>query len=187
VAVNLMIPGSIRKLALVLLVSSAWAQKKPPAPKAPNPKAHPERSPGGGPPAPHRASEVQIDKLAKMNPAERQKALAALPAERRQKLESRLSKLDNLTPEERARRESQLEKFNSLPPDQQLRVRQLSKKIQALPDDRRQAVRRELSILRNIPDDERAKRIGSPEFQKRFSAEEQEILRDSPSLVPEHF
>lgn len=171
----------------LLLIPAAWGEKKPPVPKTPVPKSKPERGPGGGPPAPRRASEEQIDKLSKMSPTDRQKALSTLPTERREKLETRLNKLDNMTPAERARRETQLQKFNSLPEGQQVRVRELAKKLQSLPDDRRVAVRRELTILRNLPEDEREKRVGTAEFQKRFSPEEQEILKDSPALVPGRF
>jgi hypothetical protein len=174
-------------ISSVVAISPSLAEKKPPPPKTPEAKAKPERTPGGGPAAPHRASDTQIEKLSRMSPAERQKALQNLPPDRRQKLETRLDKLDNLTPAERARREKQLERFKSMPPEQQVRVRQLAKKLQALPDDRRVAVRRELAILRNIPEDQREKRINSPNFQKRFSPDEQEILRDSPALVPEHY
>lgn len=177
----------------VLFLCPSWAQQTktpPPAktpPAKPAPKVHPDRLPGGNVPKARPTVDEQLEKLSKMTPAEREKALSILPEARRQRLQDRLTKLDSLPPEERERRQIQLERFNKLPLDQQQRVRELAKKVQALPDDRRPVVRRELTILRNLPEDQREKRISDPSFQKRFSPEEQEILRDSPSLVPQHF
>jgi hypothetical protein len=169
--------------ALVLVVPASWGQKPPKPKNQPAPKTHPNTGPGGGPPAPRRASDEQVDKLAKMSPAEREKALSSLPPERRVRIETRLEKLKNMTPEQKA----QLEKFHSLPPEQQQKVRQLSQRIQALPADRKMAVQKELKSLKSMPDDEREKRVNSPDFQKKFSPDEQEILREAPRVVPQNF
>jgi len=88
-----------------------------------------------------------------------------------------------LSPQAKARQE----KFRSLPPETQQRIRELSQKIKALPDDRKIAVRRELARLKNMPEDQREKRLNGPAIQRNFSPQEQEILRDSPKLLPENF
>jgi hypothetical protein len=174
-------------IPLVLALSVCLAAAGQPAGKnlsrpANPPKPRPERGPGGGPPAPRRQTDVQIEKLQKMTPGERQKALASLPPERRARIETRLENLQKLTPEQKAKLQDRLEKLRSLTPDQQKRVRQAGQKLQVLPDDRKPIVRRELQTLQNMPDDQRNARMNSPAFQQKFSPDEQKILRDSSLL-----
>jgi hypothetical protein len=170
---------------VVLMVPGVFAQHVPHPATRPAPKAKGGAS--GGMQAPHRASDQQIDTLEKMTPAARQKALEALPPDRRQKIEARLVHLQKLTPDERAQLRDRLEKFNNLSPGQQKEVRQLAQKVRALPDNRRPVVKRELEALRNLPEAERESRVNSPEFKKKFSGDEQEILRQSSNLLPDQF
>jgi hypothetical protein len=166
---------------LLLAVAVSAAEKPPKGPSAP--KAHPNSGPGGGPAAPKRARFEQIEHLSKMSPDQREKALANVPRERRARIEAGLAKW-NRTPEEI---KAQEEKFKSLPPEQQKRIRDLSDRIRALPHDRKLAVTQELNHLRNMPDEQRQKRLNSPDLQNRFSADEQEILRETPGLLPQYF
>jgi hypothetical protein len=171
-------------ITAIFVSTVAYAQHGPHAatrPSAPKPKG----GAGSGMQAPRRASDEQISKLEKMTPAERQKALEALPPGRRQNIESRLVHLQKLSPEERAQLQDRLQKFKNLPPDQQKVVRQLARKLSNLPDNRRPVVRRELETLRNLPEAEREARVNSPDFKKKFSGDEQEILRQSSNLLPE--
>ncbi|MCU1260137.1 MAG: hypothetical protein JWO80_3022 [Bryobacterales bacterium] len=133
------------------------------------------------------AGDQQIQKLEKMSPAERQKALEALPPDRRRNIESRLDRLQKMSPEERAQLQDRLERFKNLPPGQQKEVRQLAQQFRALPADRRPIVRRELDLLRKLPENERDARLNSPDFKQRFSGEEQKILRQSSTLLPDQF
>ena len=135
--------------------------------------------------APRPAVGAQIDRLEKMTPAERQRALEALPPDRRDAVETRLRRLQNLSPEQRAQLQERLQKFESLPPEQQKQVRQLARKLRELPDDRRPTVRRELESLRNMPEADRKSRMNSPEFKNSFSRDERDILRQSSSLLPD--
>src|SRR5450432_1716671 len=100
---------------LILAVPGALAQHVPHPATRPAPKAKGGTgAAGGGLQAPHRASDEQIDTLEKMTPAARQKALEALPPDRRQKIETRLAHLQKLSPEERAQLRDRLQKFKNL-------------------------------------------------------------------------
>ncbi len=118
-----------------------------------------------------------------MSPEQREKALAHLPPERRARVEAGIAKW-NQTP---AELKALNEKFQSLPPEQQNRIRQLSQRIKSLSPERKIAVRQELNRLRNMPEDQREKRLSSPAVQKNFSSDEQEILRETPGLLPHEY
>ena len=102
-----------------------------------------------------------LQRLAEMTPEQRQKALARLPPERRERVEQQLNRLDQLPPEQRAR---VLERYDI---------------FQGLPRDRQGVVRGELQALRKMPLRQRRARLNSPEFQQTFSPEEQRLLRES--------
>jgi hypothetical protein len=169
-------------VSVLLLAAASYAADKPAKPPkpAPAPKAHPNTGPGGGPPAPKRASDEQVEKLAQMSPAQREKALANLPPERRARIEAGIERWNKASPELKARAEM----LKTLPPEQRQKIRQLSQRIQALPPSRKMAVTQELQRLRNMPEDQRQKRLNSPAIQKNFSPAEQEILRETPGLLP---
>lgn len=83
-----------------LIVQAAFAQHGPhmATPPAPKPKKVKGGGANAGLGAPKRASDEQIEQLEKMSPADRQQALEALPADRRQKIEQRLTHLQSLSP-----------------------------------------------------------------------------------------
>jgi hypothetical protein len=182
-------PIFIPVTVLLLVAVASAADTKPPKPPKPPPppKAHSNTGPGRGPAAPKRAADQQIERLANMSPAQRERALANLPAERRTKIEAGIAQWKKATPEERARERAQAEKLRSLPPEQQKRIRQLAQRISSLPPDRKTAVQQELSRLRKMPEADREIRLNSPGIQKNFSPNEQQILRESPALLPQNF
>ncbi len=171
----------ISLVALLLIAPALAADKVPKPQKPPKPPPAPKVRPNGGPIV--HPPNPQVEKLAKMSPAEREKALASLPADKRAKLEAGLERLKNLTPAQKEK----LQKFYSLPPQQQKEVRTLALKMRALPDDRKTIVRREIVALQKMPPEEREKRVNSPGFQKKFTPEEQDILREYPTLIPENY
>jgi Protein of unknown function (DUF3106) len=179
------IPVTVLLLASIVSAADTKPPKPPKAPPAP--KAHANTGPGGGPAAPKRATDQQIEKLANMSPAQRERALANVPPERRAKIEAGIAKWNKSTPQERAQAEARAEKLRSLPPEQQKRIRQLAQKISSLPPDRKMAVRQELARLRKMPEADREIRLNSPAVQKNFSPDEQQILRESPALLPQNF
>jgi hypothetical protein len=175
---------SISGVVLLFALAASAADKPPKPPKAPPaPKAHANTGPGGGATAPRRASDEQIQKLSQMSPAQREKALSNLPPERRARVEAGIAKW-NQTP---AQLKTLNDKFQSLPPEQKKRIRQLSERVRALSPERKTAVTQELNHLRNMPEEQRQKRLNSPAVQNNFSPDEQEILRETPGLLPHNF
>ena len=125
-----------------------------------------------------------LDKLMRMSPAQRQRQLAKMTPERRVQLEKRLDQYDRLKPEQRERLLAQAETFRSMPADQQQTVRATVRRLNSLPENRRPPVRRELRLLRTMPEVQRTARMNAPQFQKRFSPEERDIIETLAKLVP---
>jgi len=163
---------------------AAYAQHVPRPLNRPAPRARPQQGGNGGLEAPRRDSEQQIDRLERMSPAERRAALEALPAERRERIEKRLSHLQRLTPEQRAQLEKRLERFQNLPSNRQAEIRRIAQDIQQLPRERKFAVRQELDTLRTLPEGERQSRLQSSTWKRQFTPQEQEILKQSSELLP---
>jgi hypothetical protein len=129
----------------------------PAIPKTPKP-------PGSRPGAKQAAKAVpadQLQKLLKMSPQDREKNLSKLPPAQRTRVENQLNNLDKMTPERRAQRLDQISRLEKLPPA------------------RRQAVTKEMQSIRQLPTvGERRAAIHSPEFEKNFSPEEQQLIRE---------
>ena len=68
--------------------------------------------------------EQLFDRLMRMTPEDREKALSQLPPKRRQQLEQRMRNFQALPPAVQTRRLDRLERLNSLPPQRQNEVRQ---------------------------------------------------------------
>lgn len=174
--------------SLLLAIAASAADNKPPKPPKPPPapKVHPN-APGSGAPLVPRRVDEQIEKLAAMNPAQREKALSAVTPERRARLQAQLDRWNKLSPEQKAQVKAEEEKFRSLPPETRKRIQDLSKRFRALPNNRKVVVLKELDHLRSMPEDQREKRLSGPAFKKNFSPEEQEILRDTPGILPQDY
>jgi hypothetical protein len=132
--------------------------KPPPPPKPAKPAAAPK---GGNNQAAKPVAADQLQKMLDMSPEDRQKTLAKLPPEQRKNVENRLNALDKMTPEKRAQQLDQTRRLESLPPARRKAVTDEMKTISDLPQG---AARRAI--------------IQSPEFQKAFSPEEQQLIRD---------
>ncbi len=168
---------------------AAIAQHVPRPLNRPAPRARPRQGDAngeaGGREVPKRDSEQQIDRLEKMSPAERRAALEALPVDRRERIEKRLSHLQRLSPEQRAQLEKRLERFQNLPSNRQAEIRKIAQSIQQLPRERKIAVRQELDTLRMLPEGERQSRLQSSTWKNQFRPQEQEILKQSSELLPQ--
>jgi hypothetical protein len=101
----------------------------------------------------------QIERLQKMTPEERERALSNLPPDRRKQVQHQLDRLDQLTPEQRQQLDERFEKLQSFPPSRQ------------------RAVRDEVTSLRKMSFSERQARLHSEEFNMQFAPEEQELIR----------
>ena len=98
-----------------------------------------------------------VERFLQMSPEDREKALAQLAPERRQQVEERLSRLQQL------------------PPDQMQRLQGVYPAFMNLRPVRRQAVRQEIQELRQMRPALRKDRLNSD--ARDFSPEEMEILR----------
>lgn len=126
-----------------------------------------------------------IDRLERMTPEERDRALSKLPPERRKRVEERLAEFDSLPPAERERLRNRLETFTQLPPERQDATRRLFARFNLLTQERRQVVREEFRRLLTMDEAGRRARIDSDESRSRFTPAEQQLLQDfSALLVP---
>ena len=129
--------------------------------------------PGFGGPA-----ETPVERWIRMSPAERERALAKLPPERRRRIQERIRQYQELSPEERQMLRQRYDRFSELPPDKQNQARALFRQFRALPEERRRAMQRELQILRSMPEVDRQKRMATEDFRNRFSPSEKLMLQD---------
>ena len=109
--------------------------------------------------APRSIPGKQIERLQKMTPEQREKALSNLPPERRQQVEQQLERLQNMRPEVRDELDRRFEKLQSFPPARQ------------------RAVRQEVQSLRGMPFEDRRARLNSEEFRQQYSSDEQDLIR----------
>lgn len=130
--------------------------------------------------------ERALERLERMTPEQRSKALANLPPQRRQEIEQKLDEFDRLPPEERLRVRNQLERMNSLPPQRQNQVRRSIRQFQDLPDDRKLLVRRELDRMAAMPDDARRAYMNTEEFRNRYTPNEQQMMQNLAEILPEN-
>jgi len=149
---------AIAALSACLVVPPGFAAQK--APKAPAQK------------------ETPVERWIRMPPAERQKALAKLPPERRRLIQERIRQYLQLSPEERQALRQGYDRFSELPPEKQNQARALFRQFRTLPEDRRRAMRQELQKLRPLSEADREKRMASEDFRNHFSPSEKLMLQD---------
>jgi hypothetical protein len=130
--------------------------------------------------------ERALERLERMTPEQRAKALANLPAERRQEIEQKLDEFDRLPPDERMRIRNQLERMNSLPAQRQNQVRRSIRQFQALPEDRRLLLRRELDRMAAMPEEARRAHMNTEEFRNRYTPNEQQMMQNLAEILPEN-
>jgi len=156
----------------VLLAVFAFGSMLAPAVAAP---ANPQQE--TAPPGPILLDNA-IDRWNRMSPEERERELAKLPPERARLIRQRLRRYNAMSPAEQQALRKRYQVFSELPPAQQAAVRERLKEFRQLPLDRRPIVHREVEQLRLLPETQRQARMNSPDFQTRFSPEEQQIIHD---------
>jgi len=139
-------------------------------------------------PGPHRGEWLRQHQ--NLSPAEQEKALRndptfrQLPPERQQQLLDRLRNFNSLPPEQRQRILDRMETFEHLPQGQRQQLRNLYGQMQTLPQDRRMAVRQAARRLSGMDPAERERVLSSPQFQQRFSPQEQNLVRGLAEMGP---
>jgi Protein of unknown function (DUF3106) len=145
--------------------------------------AAPKAAAGSGAPGSGKNKRTIVDKWNRMSPEERQKALAKLPPERRQKIEEQLNQYKNLTPEQRSQLRSRYEMFNQLPPEKQNQARGLFRQFGQMPPERQNLLRNEFETLRGMPEADRRARLNSDEFRNKYNSNEQKFLSNLSGLL----
>lgn len=125
-----------------------------------------------------------IDRWNRMSPAERERELAKLPPARARLIRQRIWRYNHMQPEERQALRQRYQTFSQLPPDKQQTVRERLREFRRVPPGRRPLVRREFEQLRLLPEAQRQTRIDSDEFRRQFSPQEQQIIRDLSTYLP---
>jgi len=141
-------------------------------------------------PGPHRGDWIRNHQ--DMSPQEQERALRNDPSfrqlspERQQQLVNRLREFNSRPPEQRQRILDRMETFEHLPQDQRQQLRSMYGQMRNLPDDRRFAVRQAVRQLGGMSPAERERMLNSPQFQRRFSPQEQNLVRGLAELEPGH-
>jgi hypothetical protein len=171
------------------LVIPAFAQPhpKPAAPGAPKVvPARPQKAPPptGGGQAENRQPDQVFEKLLRLGPEDRARALSQLPPAQRERIEERLQTFEKLPPAAQTFRREELDLLHRLPQQRQNQVRKSVKDLELLPEDRRAAVNFEMRRMALMPDDERRAHMNSEEFRNRYSPAEQQMMSNLTAILP---
>lgn len=117
-----------------------------------------------------------VERLRRMAPDQRRRALAELPPERRRATEQWLANWEKMTPEERQQLTRRYENFQKLTPQRQQELRGVYHDYQLLAPARQTVVSAEAARLRKMPESERLTELKSDAFLGRYSTAERDIL-----------
>ena len=188
--------AAIPVFAAVCLVSYADGQKARPASPPPPPRPQPHASAPRPRPAegqPKRpaseagnpaASPVALNRLLKLSPEQRTRALSSLPAPRRAQIEKKLEEYQKIPPQQRARELERYQRMHDLPPLKQQQVRASVQKLTLLPEHRRKLVQKQLNEMKSLSDADRSAMMNSEEFRSKFTPGEQQIIEDVGLITP---
>jgi DNA-directed RNA polymerase subunit F len=159
--------------------STAWAQGRRGA------MSHPPSSQRQGrAPAAERGAQTPIEEFETMPPEEQRKALDRLPSDQRQKLQERLRSFNQLPPERQRALKDLYNRLHQLPAEKQDAVRKSLNKFSQEPPERQQAMRQELRSMASMSAGERKTHVSTPEFRRKFSKKDQDIIRDMSEVLP---
>jgi hypothetical protein len=139
-------------------------------------------------PGPHRGEWLRNHQ--NLPPAEQERVLRndpgfrQLPPQRQDQLVDRLRNFNSRPPEERERILNRMRTVENLPQPERQRVRNLYGQMRELPDDRRMAVHQAARQLGAMSPAERERMLNSPQFRRRFSPQEQDLVRGLTRLEP---
>jgi hypothetical protein len=131
-----------------------------------------------------RPTENAIDRWNRMSPEERERELAKLPPERAKQIRQRIARYNQMHPEEQEALRRRYQTFSQLPPEQKQVIRQRLREFRQLPLARRPVVHRQVEQLRLLPEAQRQAALNSADFHSRFSPQEQQIIRDLSTYLP---
>jgi len=127
-----------------------------------------------------------LEKLRRMAPEERERALQDMPPARRRMMEQRLDRWNRMAPARKQRLQGSFENFRQMKPEQQENLRNLARKFnETMPAEKRMDGRRALSQLRRLDPEDRKKFLESPRMKDRFSDSERELLAEMAQSMPD--
>jgi hypothetical protein len=125
-----------------------------------------------------------IARLRAMTPEQRERAIEKLTPQQQVNARRMLENFDKQNDAQKQKQLGWANEFYSLPPDKQGLVRAQIKAMNALPPDRLREVRSAYARLSNSTPEQRAEILARPQFQKRFSPEELQMLTVLPEYWP---
>jgi hypothetical protein len=163
----------------IIFGSTAWAQGRRGG------ISHPPGSQGQSRGATaDRLAQTPIEEFETMPPEEQRKALNRLPPDQRQRLQERLQRFNQLPPEQQRALKDLYNRLHQLRPERQDAVRKSLNKFSQEPAERQQAMRQELRSMASMSAGERKTRASTPEFRRKFSKKDQDIIRDMSEVLP---
>ncbi len=139
-------------------------------------------------PGPHRGEWLRQHQNQPLQEQERalrnDPSFRQLSPERQQQLVNRLRDFNSRPPEQRQRMLERMETFEHLPQPQRERLRSLYGEMRGLPESRRMAVRQAARQLGGMHPADRERLLHSPQFQRNFSPQEQNLVRGLVQLEP---
>jgi len=171
------------------------AAARPPAPRPqqqtqrPNSQAQKNGPRANGKAAPgetiQAGTPVGLERLTKLTPDQRNRALASLPPARREKIEQQLADYQRMKPEERAKVLDRYNRMQALPPQKQRQVRASIQQFAALPQPRKALVGKQLKMMKGLSESDRRTLMNSEEFRNKFTASEQQMIEDIALVTPQ--
>lgn len=187
---------------LVLAVSVGFAaQKNPKPPKSPPPPAAGAATKNPPPPGEGRGRGAKaganpprmymplnpVQRFLNMTPEEQQRVMEKAPPAQRARLQEALERWNARPEAQKQAAYRQYQSLAKLPPDKQALVQRQMQAFNKLPDDRIRPVRQELIRLLRTPADQRPARFASAEFTQKYSPQEQQILKDLSTNLPDDY
>jgi Protein of unknown function (DUF3106) len=186
---------------LILAVSLGFsAQKNPKPPKNPPPpppaagakKSGPAGEGRGAGKAGGNAPRLNtplnpVQRFVNMTPEEQQRVLEKAPPQQRARLEEALDRWNARPEAQKQAAYRQYQSLAKLPPDKQALVQRQMNAFNRLPEERIRPVHQELIRLLRMPPEQRPERFATPEFNQKYSPQEQQILKDLSTTLPEDY
>ncbi|HKE21147.1 MAG TPA: DUF3106 domain-containing protein [Bryobacteraceae bacterium] len=128
-----------------------------------------------------------VQRFLNMTPEEQQRVLEKAPPQQRVRLQEALDRWNARPEAQKQFAYRQYQSLMKLPPEKQTLLQRQMNALNKLPDDRKKPVRQELIRLLRLTPDQRQARFSSSEFSQHYSPEEQQILKDVSTTLPDDY
>lgn len=177
---------------LILAASIGLCDEKNSRPPKSPPASGAARSGDPGNPAPKAPGRVNnplnpLQRFLNMTPDEQERVLEKAPPAQRQRLTEALERWKARPEAQKQFAYRQYQSLAKLPPEKQAILQRQMNAFNGLPADRIKPVRQELIRLLRMPPDQRPARFAAEEFTANYSPEEQQILKDLSTNLPDDY